>query len=114
LTEEYFRKCIRARNHLVHIAESADTPAGYLIATIRPNPPIFRVEKVGHIGSLFVRKPYRGAGLSSRFKDIAIEWFKGKGLTHMSLNVASDNTRAHSIYRAWGFLDYQVEMRVKI
>lgn len=114
MVERYFRKNIRSRNSAVYLAETDGTPVGYLLILIRKNPPVFIIDRIGYIDSLYVRKPFRAAGLSSRFKEIAVDWFRGKGLTHMSLNVAPENSHAHAIYKGWGFLDFQIEMRMKI
>jgi ribosomal protein S18 acetylase RimI-like enzyme len=113
-TERFFRKNIMARNAAVLIAEAGGVAAGYLIVSIKKNPPVYKIDRMGYIDSLFIRKSFRGAGISSRFKEIAVDWFRKKGLAYMSLNVAPQNAHAHSIYRGWGFDEHQIEMRMKI
>ncbi|RJP19178.1 MAG: GNAT family N-acetyltransferase [Candidatus Abyssobacteria bacterium SURF_5] len=110
----FFRKNVRSRNWAVFIAESCGRPAGYLSITIKKNPPVYRIDRIGYIDSIFIRKPYRNSGLSSVFKGAAVEWFRRKGLSHMSINVAPENAHAYSIYKKWGFLDFHTELRAKI
>jgi ribosomal protein S18 acetylase RimI-like enzyme len=114
MADRFFRKDIRSRNWGVYIAEAGGFPAGYALFTIKKTPPVYKIDTIGYIDSLYIRKPFRGAGLSSRFKDIAADWFRKKGLSHMSLNVAPENTHARSIYTDWGFLEHQIEMRMKV
>jgi GNAT superfamily N-acetyltransferase len=112
--ERYFRKNIRSRNWGVFIGEADGRPAGYMTVTIQKNPPVYEIDRIGHIDDIYIRKLYRGAGLSSRFKDLAIDWFRRKGLSYMSLRVAPENSHARRIYSNWGFLDFQAEMRMKL
>ena len=110
----YIRKNIRSKDAIVHIAEVNGKSAGYSLISIVGNVPIFKIEKIGHLNDLFVRKEFRGMRISSRFKDEAMEWFKRKGVKHISLKLYKDNRFAHSIYKRWGFFDYQTEMRREI
>jgi len=112
--ERYFRKNTRSRNWGFFVAENGGRSVGYMSVTIKKNPPVYEIDRIGYIDDIYIRKQYRGAGLSSRFKDIAIEWFRSEGLKHVSLNVAPENSHARHIYRGWGFLDFQTEMRMKI
>lgn len=114
MADRFFRRNIRSRNWEVYIAEVGSAPAGYALFTIKKTPPVYKIDKIGYIDSLYIRKPFRGAGLASRFKDIAADWFHKKGLSHVSLNVAPENIHAHSIYTDWGFLEHQIEMRMKL
>lgn len=111
---KFIRKNIRSKNSVVYIAEVGGNPAGYSLIYVKDDVPIFRLEKIGYIGDLFVKKEFRGQKISSGFRDEAMRWFKKKGIRHVSLAVYKDNEFAHSIYRKWGFFDYHVEMRRKI
>jgi ribosomal protein S18 acetylase RimI-like enzyme len=111
---KFLEKNIRSRNAVVFIAESDGIPAGYSLNYIKKNVPIFKMEKIGYINDLFVKSEYRSNGISTRFKDAAMHWFKKRGIKYISLCVYNDNEFAHSIYRRWGFIDYHIEMRRKI
>jgi ribosomal protein S18 acetylase RimI-like enzyme len=111
---KFLEKNIRSRNAVVFIAESDGNAAGYSLNYIKNNIPIFKMEKIGYISDLFVKKEYRSKGISTRFKDAAMQWFKSKKIRYISLCVYNDNEFAHSVYKRWGFIDYHVEMRKKI
>jgi len=81
---------------------------------IKKNTPIFSLEKLGHISDLFVRKKFRGIGISSMFRDEAIRWFKKKRMKYATLDVYPDNVIPYKIYKKWGFFDFHLEMRKKI
>ena len=110
----YIKKNIRSKNAMAYLAEVNGKPAGYCLISIRKNTPIYKLEKIGYINELFVRKEFRGRRISSKFRDEAIKWFKKRGMKYILLEVMSDNKFAHSIYGKWGFFDYHIEMRMKI
>jgi GNAT superfamily N-acetyltransferase len=111
---KYIKTKIRSRNATIHIAEIDEKAVGYSLVYIESTVPIFKVDKIGRIGDLYVKKEFRGRGISSRFKEEAVKWFKKKGMKYMSIQVYTDNKFAHSIYKHWGFFDYHLEMRRKI
>jgi GNAT superfamily N-acetyltransferase len=111
---KYAKRCIKSRNSVIYVAEEKDKLIALSLLEIKKTIPIFRIEKVGHFGVLFVKKEYRGKGISSRFKDEAIKWFRKKDIKYLSLMVYPGNEHARSIYKKWGFFDFHVEMRRKI
>ena len=112
--KKFIQKNIRSKNAMVYIAEINGKIAGYSLAIIRKNIPIHKIKKAGEIVDLFVKKEFRGLGISSKFKDEIIKWFKKKGIEEISLKVYPNNKPAYPIYKKWGFIDYQIEMRKKI
>jgi len=111
LFKEYVQENIRADDARVLLVEVEGDPVGYCLTRIQSTIPIFIVEKIGFINDLFVRKEFRGMGLSSQLKNETIKWLKKKGITHVSVAVFADNEHARKIYKKWGFLDFQVGMR---
>ena len=112
--KKFVQKNIRSKNSVVYIAEVNGKLVGYSLIYIKDNIPIFKLEKIGYISDLFVKKEFRNQGISSKFKEEAITWFKKKGIKHISLAVYKNNKFAHSIYKKWGFFDYYIEMRRKV
>ena len=110
----YVKKNLRSRNAFIQVAEKDGEMVGYDICLINNNIPVFKIEKIGLFSDLYIRKKYRRKGISSKFKDNAISWFKEKGIRHLSIGVNAENKYAHSIYKKWGFIDYQMDMRKKI
>jgi len=112
--KKFIQKNIRSKNAVVFIAEVNGKHAGYSLNFIKDNNPIFKLEKIGHVSDLFVKKEFRGMKISSKFKNEAKKWFKKKGIKHMEIVVYKDNKYAHSIYERWGFFDHKIEMRKNI
>ncbi len=111
---EWTKKNILGENSKINIAEVNGEPAGYSLISIDDNVPIFKINKIGHIRDLFVRKQFRGRGISSKFRDLAYEWFKENGITQVKLNVYPQNDHAHNIYKKWGFFGFHLEMRTEL
>ena len=111
---EYINTCIRSKNASVHVAEDDGKLVAYSLIKINKNIPVFKINTLGYFADLFVKKEYRGKGISSKFRDLAILWFKKKGIKYISITVHPENEYAHSIYKKWGFFDFHVEMRTRI
>jgi len=77
---------------------------GYMMIFIKKNIPLFKLIRFGYISDLYLKKEARGMGLSSQLKDIAIKWFRKKGIRYISIAVYPGNNVAHSIYKRWGSL----------
>jgi ribosomal protein S18 acetylase RimI-like enzyme len=108
---KFVKRLIRSKSGLALIAEDNGLPAGYLLAMIKPNIPLFKLEKLGEITDIYIRKKYRGSGVSSKLKVKAFKWLKEKGVKKVSLNVFPGNKKAVGVYEHWGFSAFQLEMR---
>lgn len=114
LFRKHVVKQIRSKNGGVFVVDDNGKLNGYMMFFIKKNIPLFKLVRFGYISDLYLKKGARGIRLSSRLKDIAIKWFRKKGIKYISLSVYPDNRLAHSIYRKWGFFDHHIEMRRKI
>ncbi len=112
--EKYAKRCIHSKSAVIFLAEKDDEIIGYCLCIIKKNIPVFKIEKLGHIGDLYVKKEHRKLGISSMFRKEALSWFKTKGIKHASIMVSPENTKAHRIYKKWGFTDFHIEMRKKL
>lgn len=112
--EKLVRKTIHSKNGSVMVAEEDGKLVGYTLFFAKKGTPIFRNEVFGYISDLFVKKDFRGRGISSLFKEEATRFFRKKGIKHMSLMVFATNGNAHGVYSRWGFQDYHIEMRKEI
>ena len=116
--EDNFRAFISQQisddNALVLIAFDDGEPAGYCLSMIKENVPVYRVERVGYISDLYVPLEHRAKGISTRFKDLSIEWFRKKGMKYATIQVFAQNRIPHQIYGKWGFVDDRVKMVKKI
>jgi GNAT superfamily N-acetyltransferase len=110
----YALRQMRSSNGLVLIVEDDGVPVGYSLNIIKPNIPIFRIRKLGHIGDLYLKPGYRGKGIGTRLRGTVFRWFRKKGIKHTSIAVHPINSVSCSIYRKWGFSDYHLEMRRRL
>ncbi len=111
---KYAQTNILSKDAVIHVAEIKGKLVGYSLSFIKKNIPIFKMKKIGYISDLFVKKEFRGMGISTRLKNEAIKWFKKRGMKHASIKVYKGNNLAHSIYKKWGFFDFHIELRKKI
>ncbi|WP_174727982.1 GNAT family N-acetyltransferase [Mesobacillus harenae] len=60
-------------------------------------------EEIGWINDVYVKKDYRGQGLSSWLMEAALEDLRQLGHTEVRLNVYSFNEKAIALYKKFGF-----------
>jgi ribosomal protein S18 acetylase RimI-like enzyme len=111
---KYLRKHLSSNDAYVQLAFVDGKVAGYNLNYIQSSNPVFVIDKTGYISDLFVKKEYRGLGISTRFKENAFKFFKKKGLEYASIKVWNANNDAHKIYKNWGFAELHVEMRKRL
>lgn len=112
--EEFLKNNIESENGVVFVARVNDKIVGYSLGFIKEEIPIFELKKYGYISDLYVKKEFRGRGLSTKLKNEMISWFESKKIKYASICFYSDNTEAHDIYKKWGFFDYKIEARKQI
>jgi RimJ/RimL family protein N-acetyltransferase len=97
----------RLQDH-VFIAFSDDEPVGIMgLSRLRP-------KKMAHRATLvmvYVRKRFRGTGLSRKLLDAVIDFAKTKGILQIELGVSADNLDALHFYRRNGFTDIGLNPR---
>ena len=111
---KYIKGRIYSKNDAIFIAEYKGKPVGHMIISIKKNFPIFEMEYYGRINTVFIKKEFRGKGISSKLKDESVKWFKRKGINRISLNVFPDNKIAIGAYEKWGLSLSLLEMRMTI
>jgi GNAT superfamily N-acetyltransferase len=102
---KWARNWIRSRNAIVLIAETGSKPVGFSASWIQRNPPAALPKLYGFIGYLFVKRSYRGQGISSMLMEETLLWFAKRRIKHVALTVIEGNRPARTIYKNWGFDD---------
>jgi ribosomal protein S18 acetylase RimI-like enzyme len=92
-------------NGVALIAEDDDAPVGYALASVVPQTPIR-----GHLYDLYVHTESRGRGVGRELIAATGERLRGRGVTHLSLDVALTNESARRLYERLGFRPYDVLM----
>ena len=105
----FFSRASYGCGWIVWIGEKA---AGYLIACY-----VFSLEHGGlpaEIDELFLRAPYRSAGLGRRLLETAEVEFRARGCTNVALQLGRENPDAKRFYRRCGYLPRDYELMHKM
>jgi ribosomal protein S18 acetylase RimI-like enzyme len=86
---------------------------GYTTATIRESA-LYANGKIGHIGSVYIEKPYRKLGLATLAVDESLKWFRKNKITHVDLNVDVKNHIGIAAWKKLGFTEWRLTLRRKI
>ncbi len=114
LVRVYFARSIRSRLGFVLVLEDKGRVQGYSLCRIQKNIPVFEYDNIGYLSDIYLEGPYRGKGYSSEMWKRSLEWFREKGIKHISIRVLSCNPTAHEVYEHWGFRDLLTEMDLDI
>jgi GNAT superfamily N-acetyltransferase len=104
----WLRNWILSRNALVLIACADDISVGFLTASIEIDKGIMQPKRLGFIGFVFVRRPFRGQGISTLMMRETLAWFAKRKVKNVCLTVIADNKPARAIWKRWGFVDFSV------
>lgn len=111
-SKKAFIKTIKSKEGILLLAEDDNKIAGYLEGAVRQ--PKTCIDKIASMWDIFVEKDYRGIGISNMLKEETFRIFRKKGAKYIELNLSIINTRAHSIYKKWGFSDIDRMMMKKL
>lgn len=81
---------------------------------IRDRKKYFIQEQLGYVGFMFVKKEYRGKGISQQILQALFAWFKTKNIEEVQLTVYEKNPGAIIAYEKAGFDKHIIEMRVNL
>ncbi|MDX2116106.1 MAG: GNAT family N-acetyltransferase [Planctomycetota bacterium] len=84
--------------------------AGFLVATVEEEIPIFRVREVGWIHDVWVEPAARRSGLARALVRGAIDRFAGMGVAQVRLDTGVFNDAARAAFAAEGFRPSVIEM----
>jgi ribosomal protein S18 acetylase RimI-like enzyme len=84
--------------------------AGFLVATVEQEIPIYRTREYGFIHDLWVDADYRNEGTGRQLVMLAVERFKANGVTQVRLDTAGPNDAARRLFATCGFRVAAVQM----
>lgn len=97
----------RAReDYRVRVAEVDGRPAGFVVACILPNSPVYAHRWIGYINDLCVTASMRGRGVGRALVEDAANWLRSAGADRVEVYVALANEQARSFWRRMGAEDY--------
>jgi len=95
---------------LVLAALEDDKVVGYSLTLIDSYPPVFKIEKYGHIYDMAVKEGQRRKGAGEMMMREIERWCKEKGLSRMELQAVSKNLIGLNFWRKAGFKEYMKKM----
>lgn len=88
--------------------------AGFLVATVEPEIPIYRLSEYGFIHDVWVAEAYRNEGLARQMVTLAAERFREIGVAQVRLDVLVSNAPARTLFETCGFRPAVVEMLLDV
>lgn len=92
------------------VLECNGSIVGYATAEIREASPAYSVKKIGHIGSVYVKKSYRQYGMAGMAVDHFMEWFKKNKVAWATLQVDANNPLGTKAWKQLGFKDWRLTL----
>lgn len=89
---------------------AANPPVGFLVGTVEPNIPIYRLAEFGYIHDLWVEPRHRRAGHARALVDAAIDRFRAIGVTQLRLETAAMNDAPRRLFASRGFRIGTIDM----
>jgi len=107
-------KSFGKRNIKALIAKDKNKILGYGVASIEKPRDYVRHKKIGYIKGLYVKEAYRGRGVGKQIFNKFLEWFKSRNIKYIELSVDSRNKIGISVWKKYGFFEYQKKMRMDL
>lgn len=95
----------------VLVAEIDGEIVGSGYGQIRNRKKYFKQKQLGYIGFIYLKKEFRGQGISQKIIQNLCNWFSSKKIEEIRLTVYDKNPKAIKAYEKVGFQKHIVEMR---
>jgi len=111
---KYFKTCIYNWRCRLLVLEDKEKLIGYILASLRMRPPIFKESKMGFIEDLYISEKYRRSGYGKLLIEEIIKWCKNHKISNIELTVHSKNEIGKIAWKKYGFQEYMSKMRASI
>lgn len=116
--ERYAARLIERRSDpatMALVAEVAGEVVGYVLgAVIDLHPDLFQPVDAGFIADIFVDPAYRGRGLARELVATLNDWFRGRGVQQVELQVAARNPDGRRFWEAVGAEPVMIRLRIDL
>jgi len=102
----YIDLALSRDDYRVRLATWGDQPAGFSVACVLPNSPVYQTRWIGYINDLCVTRRHRRQGIGRRLVQDAVEWLRSFGADSVEVYVAHANPEAQAFWRRIGGRDY--------
>ena len=97
------------------VAEAAPGKlAGFCVATVEGEIPVYRTQEIGFLHDLWVEEDYRHEGVARQMTMLLVERFREMGIRQVRLETAAANEPARALFRSCGFRASAVEMMLEM
>jgi GNAT superfamily N-acetyltransferase len=107
-------RALIGQDQLALLAWDQGRPAGFLLAAVHRDFPMWRHHEWAEVEALYVERLWRGTGLADALLGRAFDWAAALGLPAVQLYVTASNTRAVRFYERQGFRPAQAVMRTLV
>ncbi|MFB2878775.1 N-acetyltransferase family protein [Floridanema aerugineum] len=114
--EGWLSKLVKSDRTVFLVAEDETKAllAGFLVATIEREIPIYRLKEFAFIHDLWVEPEYRRTGVARQLVMETIEQFQKMGVEQIRLDTAAINEAARKLFSECGFRPSVVEMLIEL
>jgi ribosomal protein S18 acetylase RimI-like enzyme len=88
--------------------------AGFCVATVEAEIPIYRTHEIGFLHDLWVEEDYRHEGGGRQMTMLLVERFREMGIKQVRLETAASNEAARALFHSCGFRVSAIEMMVEM
>jgi ribosomal protein S18 acetylase RimI-like enzyme len=88
--------------------------AGFLVATVEREIPIYRLREYAFIHDLWVEPAFRSSGVGRQLVETALQLFSQRGIHQVRLDTAAINETARQLFQSCGFRVSSIEMLVEL
>lgn len=110
---QFLQELIRQDPRQVLVAEKNGELIGYVAYEIEQKAPIEMQQKRSFIHDLYVKPHHRKRGVGKSLLQACLDVIKNAGPHHVRLAVWVRNEKAIGLYRAMGFSDHMLVMRIE-
>ena len=87
--------------------------AGFLVAAVTREIPIYRTVEYGFIHDLWVEETFRNEGYARQMVMLAVERFHEMGVSQVRLETAHSNPAAQNLFKSCGFRPTNIEWLIE-
>jgi ribosomal protein S18 acetylase RimI-like enzyme len=114
--EGWLGKLVKSDRSIFLVAEEESNQkiAGFLVATIDQEIPIYRLKEFAFIHDLWVEPEYRRSGVARQLVMESVAQLKKMGVKQIRLDTAANNDAARKLFSECGFRPSTVEMLIEL
>ena len=100
---KFLKRCLKANDALVLLAEIDGSPVGMCTALIDDNPQVFETTRFGRLADLYVDAAYRCRGVGTQLLREAQRWLADNGINVCRASAAEQNPALENFWLKSGF-----------